>query len=59
MWLVLPTSDYYDGSDALPPLQSQLIQTWFQVGWPGPPTFTILYFYLSLGCLSTPVHYAR
>jgi len=27
MWLAFPTSDYYDGSDALPPHQPQLVQT--------------------------------
>jgi hypothetical protein len=44
MWLAFPTSDYYDGSDALPPLQPQLVQTGRAGRAIEPPMFTMLLF---------------
>ena len=41
MWLAFPTSDYYDGSDALLPLQPQLVQTGTGLAVE-PPMFTML-----------------
>ena len=59
MWLVFPTSDYYDGSDTLSPHRPQLVQAFVgQVTRVSNVHNTVRLVHLSLGCLSTPVHYS-
>jgi hypothetical protein len=59
MWLVFPTSDYYDGSDTLPSPQPQLVQTFAgRVARVSNVHSTVRFVRLNLGYLSTPVHYS-